>query len=169
MDEEMIVDINKAAVEPSDSKEPSGGNGQKSTEERRKEEEKKEMTQLHEAIKEQAREDEQPQSATFTLRKILGGDFLTANMIRKQIGVVLLVVGFTIIYVSNRYSCQQNLLEIDKLNTELQDAKYKALSSASELTELCRESNVLKMLQTNKDSVLKIANQPPYIINVPEK
>ena len=122
---------------------------------------------LQEAIKEQAREDEAAQSSTFTLRKILGGDFLTAEMLRRQIGVILLIVIFVIIYISNRYSCQQKMLEIDKLNVELQDAKYRSLSSASELTERCRESNVLEMLRNNKDSVLKIPTLPPYIIEVP--
>ena len=57
----------------------------------------------------------------------------------------------------------------DKLNKELLDAKYKALSSSSMLTEKCRESHVLEMLRNNKDSILHIADQPPYIINVPEK
>lgn len=122
---------------------------------------------LQEAIKEQAREDEAAQSTTFTLRKILGGDFLTAEMLRRQIGVILLIVVFVIIYISNRYSCQQKMLEIDKLNVELQDAKYRSLSSASELTERCRESNVLEMLRNNKDSTLKIPTLPPYIIEVP--
>jgi len=122
---------------------------------------------LEEAFKEQAREDEAAQSTTFTLRRILGGDFLTAEMLRRQIGVILLIVIFVIIYISNRYSCQQKLLEIDKLNVELQDAKYKSLSSASELTERCRESNVLEMLQNCKDSVLKTPTLPPYIIEVP--
>ena len=122
---------------------------------------------LQEAIKEQAREDEAAQSTTFTLRKILGGDFLTAEMLRRQIGVILLIVVFVIIYISNRYSCQQKMLEIDKLNVELQDAKYRSLSSASDLTERCRESNVLEMLRNNRDSILKIPTLPPYIIEVP--
>ena len=90
-------------------------------------------------------------------------------MIRQQIGLILLIVFFTIIYISNRYSCDKNLIEIDRLNKELQDAKFKALSSSSELTERCRESNVLQMLKNNKDSTLKIPSQPPYIINIPEK
>ena len=122
---------------------------------------------LQEAIKEQAREDEAAQSTTFTLRKILGGDFLTAEMLRRQIGVILLIVVFVIIYISNRSSCQQKMLEIAKLNVELQDAKYRSLSSASELTERCRESNVLEMLRNNRDSILKIPTLPPYIIEVP--
>ena len=132
-------------------------------------EEKRSEPSLKEAIQEQAREDEEVLTSNLTLRKILGGDFLTARMIRHQIGLLLIVLAFTIVYISNRYSCQKNLLEIDKLNKQLLDAKYKALSSSSMLTEKCRESHVLEMLRQNKDSVLHIADQPPYIISVPEK
>lgn len=123
---------------------------------------------LKEAIHEQAREDEPTLTSNITLRKILGGDFLTASMIRRQIGMILIIVAFTIVYISNRYSCQRNLLEIDRLNSQLQDAKYKALSSSSMLTEKCRESHVLDMLKQNHDSLLHIADQPPYIIYVPQ-
>lgn len=122
---------------------------------------------LKEVILEQAREGEAPLSKNFTLKKILGGDILTTSTIRKQIWVVLLITFFIIIYISNRYSVQQNLIKIDQLQKELQDARYKALSTSSQLTEKSRESNVLEMLKNNKDSVLKIANQPPYIITVP--
>lgn len=124
---------------------------------------------LKEVIKEQAREEEAPLSRNFTLRKILGGDILTTSTVRKQIWIFLLITFFTTIYISNRYSVQQNLIEIDKLQKELKDARYKALSSSSQLTEKSRESNVLDMLKNNQDSVLKIANQPPYIIQVPNK
>lgn len=122
---------------------------------------------LKEVIEETATEDEAPQSRMFSLRKILGGDILSAAIIRRQAWLILLIVFFMIIYVSNRYSCQQDIIEIDKLHQQLTDAKYKALSSESELTELSRESNVLEMLKDNKDSVLKIASQPPYFIEIP--
>ena len=123
---------------------------------------------LKEVIAKQAIEEEASGSSSFTLRKILGGDILTAQIIRRQIWLIVLVVFFIIIYISNRYSIQQDMIEIDQLQEELQNAKYKALSSSSQITEKSRESNVLKMLQNNKDSVLHIATQPPYIINVPE-
>ena len=67
------------------------------------------------------------------------------------------------------YSCQKSMLEIDNLRKELQDAKYKALSTSSSLTERSRQSKVLDMLKENNDSVLHIATQPPYIINVREE
>ncbi len=162
--EERPMDVKPENASAEKSEKPEK-NGTPVTEESPRQDE--ETPSLQEAIKEQAREDEAAQSSTFTLRRILGGDFLTTQMLRRQIGVILLCVVFIIIYISNRYSCQKKMLEIDKLNIELQDAKYKSLSSASELTERCRESNVLDMLKTNKDSLLKIAAQPPYIIEVP--
>ena len=119
---------------------------------------------LKEVIAKQAIEEEESGSASFTLRKILGGDILTAQIIRKQIWLFMLIVFFIIIYISNRYSIQKDLLQ-----KELQDTKYKALSTSSQITEKSRESNVLDMLKHSKDSTLHIATQPPYIINVPEE
>lgn len=125
--------------------------------------------ELKRLVEEQAREDERPLAGDFKLTKILGGEFLTAKIIRQQIWLIMLVVGFTIIYISNRYSCDKQRIEIAKLNKELEEAKFKAMSSTSDLTEVSRESNVLEMLRQNKDSVLHIPSQPPYIINVPEQ
>ncbi|MBF1074164.1 MAG: hypothetical protein HXL32_05565, partial [Prevotellaceae bacterium] len=113
-------------------------------------------------------EDEAPLSSKFSLRKVLGGDLLNTGVIRRQIWLFLLIGFFCLLYIANRYSCQKDIIEIDKLQTELSDAKYKALSSSSQLTEKSRMSNVIELLKNNKDSALKIANQPPYIINVPE-
>lgn len=123
---------------------------------------------LKEVIQEQAIEGEAPLSRTFSLRKILGGDILNTDAIRRQIWLLLLIVFFLIFYISNRYSCQQAIIELDRLQGELQDAKYRALSSTSQLTEKSRESNVLNLLRTNKDSLLRMPSQPPYIINIPE-
>lgn len=124
---------------------------------------------LKEAIHEQAREDERPHSSNFTLRKILGGDILTAQMLRNNIGLIVLVVLFAVIYITNRYQVQKNLIELDKLKTELDDAKYRALSSSSNLTEKSRESHVLETLSQGPDSSLKMSDRPPYIIQVPDK
>lgn len=124
---------------------------------------------FREILREQIHEEEQAQSPTFSVIKILGGDFFTSQILRRQIWLMLLIFAFMIMYVSNRYSCQKSMLEIDNLRKELQDAKYKALSTSSSLTERSRQSKVLDMLKENNDSVLHIATQPPYIINVREE
>lgn len=138
-------------------------------EQKRKQEEEAEVRKIKAAIEEQAREDEQPQSSNFTLRKILGGDILSARFFRNNIWLIITIVIFTIIYISNRYSVQKYLIEVDKLQNELEDAKYRALSSSSQLTEKTRESHILEILKTRKDSVLKMSDRPPYIIDIPEK
>lgn len=120
-------------------------------------------------IKESVREDDPKMSPAVNLRTILGGDILNADFVRRQLWLILLVVGFTIVYVAFRYQCQQDMLTIDKLERELKDAKYRALASSSSLTEKCRESHVLEMLKAGKDSLLQVSDQPPYIINVPEE
>lgn len=128
-----------------------------------------ERPSLKEVIRERAIEDEAPMSKSFTLIKIICGDILLTQFIKSQIWVLLLITLFLIIYISNRYSCQQDLIQIDQLTKELKEAKYRALSSASLLTEKSRESRVLDMLKNNNDSLLKIPSQPPYIITIPEE
>ncbi len=106
---------------------------------------------------------------TLTLRKILGGDILSAGLVRRNIWSLVLIAFFTVVYVAFRYQCQQDIIKIDKMERELKDAKYKALSSSSTLTERCRESQVLRVLRENHDSLLHASPQPPYIINIPER
>lgn len=131
--------------------------------------EREEGKSLADVIRERANEVERRPLGSLTLKSIVGGDILATTAVRKQIGVIILIVLFMLVYISDRYSCQQSLIQIDKLNEELNDAKAKALSSSSKLTEKSRESRVLEMLQACKDSTLHISTQPPYIINIPEQ
>jgi hypothetical protein len=119
-------------------------------------------------IRESVREEDPKPSSQLNLRTILGGDLLTTDVVRSQIWLFVLIVAFSIIYVAFRYQCQQDMITIDRLEGNLRDAKYKALSSSSTLTEKCRETHVLEVLKQNKDSLLHQADQPPYIIVVPE-
>lgn len=127
-----------------------------------------ELKKTLEKIKETASEEDPRPSQQLNLRTILGGDLLTTQIVRSQIWLFILIVVFTIVYVAFRYQCQQDMLTIDRLEGQLKDAKFKALSSSSTLTEKCRESHVLDILKQNKDSLLHQADQPPYIIEIPE-
>ena len=129
---------------------------------------KKALEETIQKIKETASEEDPRPSQQVNLRTILGGDILTAKMVRSQIWLFLLIVAFTIVYVAFRYQCQQDMQTIDKLETELNDVRNKALAASSTLTEKCRESHVLDILKQNKDTLLHIADQPPYIIQIPE-
>lgn len=135
--------------------------------EHKTEENSEDAPSLRTIIRQQTENDDLPLSKNLTLRKVLGGDILNTQFLRRQIWVIVIATLFIIVYISNRYKCQQNLIKIDKLTNELEDAKYRALSSSSDLTQQTRESKVLERLHNDKDSTLHIAMQPPYIINVP--
>ena len=121
-----------------------------------------------EKIKQTASEEDPHPSGQLNLRTILGGDLLTTQMVRSQIWLFIMIVAFSLVYVAFRYQCQQDMIKIDKLEERLRDAKFKALSASSTLTAKSRESHVLEILKQNKDSLLHQADQPPYIIEVPE-
>ncbi len=132
-----------------------------------KEEKGKIEEQLHK-IEQRAIEDDNAPSNTLTLRKIFGGEILSASMVRRQVWLLLLIAFFFTLYVGFRYQCQQDIIDIAQLEKDLADAKYKALSSSSNLTERCRESQVFEMLRNHNDSSLHSNRQPPYKINVRE-
>ena len=107
-------------------------------------------------IKERAREDDS-KSSSLSLREILGGDILTTQVVRSQVWLLVIIVGFVIAYVAFRYQCQQDFIAIDKMEKELKDAKYRALTTSSTLTEKSRESRVLDELKNKVAAVLKQA------------
>ena len=132
------------------------------------EEPKEELPSALQRMKESASEDDETPVGSLTLKQIVGGDYLFAA-VRHHVILIMFIVFFIIVYVGVRYQCEQDVLEINQLEKELVNAKYKAMSSSSNLTEMCRQSNVLKVLRENQDTLLKLSDQPPYIIKVPKE
>ena len=160
----------KDGNKPQDSTKPQDGNkSQNGDKPQDDDNETGPLKSFAEMVKERATEGDSKPNAATNLRSIINGDMLNAKVVRNQIGVFFLITFFVFIYISNRYACQRNLVKINKLTKELTDAKFRALSSTSELTEKSRESRVLDMLRACQDSTLHIASQPPYIITVPKE
>ena len=96
-----------------------------------------------EMLKNSVSEEDSKPTAQLSLKMILGGDILNAQFVRRQLWLIVIVVVFVIIYVASRYQCQQDMIKIANMELELKDAKYRALSISSKLTERSRESHVL--------------------------
>lgn len=119
-----------------------------------------------EKLKQFTEEDESKNSSSSSLRSILGGDFLTAKMVRGQLGLIILIAIFFIFYINNRYKNQAELIEIDNLKKELDDARFRALTRSSELTSRSRQSYIEDYLRSNKDSLLQISSSSPFVIKL---
>ena len=97
------------------------------------------------------------------LSAILGGDILANDFFKRQTRLLILIMILTVLYIDNRYSSQQELIEIDKLKKDLIDIKYDALTRSSELMEKSRQSRIEEYIST-EDSPLQTATNRPYLI-----
>lgn len=98
-----------------------------------------------------------------SLKNIIGGDILATDFFRRQTKLLVLIMVLILFYIHNRYACQQQMIEIDKLKKELIDIKYDALTRSSELMEKSRQSRIEEYI-TTKESDLQTSTNPPYLI-----
>lgn len=101
-----------------------------------------------------------------SLREILGGDYLLGSYLRRNIWFILLLVLLSILYISNRYAAQQEIIEEEKLRQELVEKKNYALTQYAALTMASRQSSIERKLRQLGDSLLMSATEPPFIIRV---
>lgn len=104
-----------------------------------------------------------------TLREILGGDIFMNGWLRRQMGVIVLCVVLAIVYITNRYSAEQEVIEIEKLKSDLTEIRYRALTRSSELTVKTRQSQVEEFLKHTPDSILALPKEPPFLIKQTEE
>ena len=102
-------------------------------------------------------------SKHMSIRNILGGDILANDFFKRQTSLLILIMILTILYIDNRYSSQQELIEIDRLKKVLTDIKYDALTRSSELMEKSRQSRIEEYIST-EESPLETATNRPYLI-----
>ena len=98
-----------------------------------------------------------------SIRSILGGDIVANDFFKRQTSLLILIMILTILYIDNRYTSQQELIEIDRLKKELTDIKYDALTRSSELMEKSRQSRIEEYIST-EESHLETATNRPYLI-----
>lgn len=101
-----------------------------------------------------------------SLYTLLFGDFLTADTLRHNAGFIVLVVVCMLLYIGNGYSTQQELIEVNSLKEQVEDARYNALTRSSELLEKSRQSHIEEYLYSKGDSSLQTATTSPYVLIV---
>ena len=96
---------------------------------------------------------------TFSEIELLSKDFFLKNI--KTIGTILLLI---LISTSNRYTCQKQLAEIEKLKKELKDTRFEALTRSSELIGISRPSQVKALIKRQGIEITE-ADKPAYNLN----
>lgn len=92
---------------------------------------------------------------------IYWGGILKEDFIVRHTKMIVLVVVLIFIFIGNRYVCMQRLREIDRLQQQLRDVRFEALSISSELTGNSRQSQI-ELLIEEQGIELEAAKNPPY-------
>lgn len=96
-----------------------------------------------------------------SLLYILGGGILKEDFIVRHTRMIVLVVVLLFFFIGNRYTCMQKLRDIDRLQQQLRDVRFEALSISSELTGNSRQSQI-ELLIEEQGIELEAAKNPPY-------
>ena len=104
-------------------------------------------------------------------------DELTAANIRQMLDaaprwflsqwkMLLLILAGIFLYITNGYQAQVEMMKETELEAELKDWRYRSITRVSELTLLCRQSQLEQKLREQGDSTMTTSKEPPFVIKV---
>lgn len=102
-------------------------------------------------------------------------DELTAASIRQMLDaaprwflsqwkMLLLCLAGIFLYITNGYQAQVEMMKETELEAELKDWRYRSITRVSELTLLCRQSQLERKLREQGDSTLVTSKDAPFTI-----
>lgn len=103
---------------------------------------------------------------TGSLKDMFNDLQISGEWLKKHWSFLMIVFVCMLLFVTNRYQAQQEIIEEARLKQELNDWKYIWLTQFSELTRSTRQSNIEESLKQRGDSTLKLSKEAPFIIKV---
>lgn len=94
---------------------------------------------------------------------VFGGSVLTEDFFLRNMRFILVLVIVVILFISHRYTMLQGMSDIERLQQELKDVKYEALTISSSLTEASRQGEIERRVE-EAGLQLKVSNEPVYYI-----
>jgi hypothetical protein len=98
-----------------------------------------------------------------SLKDFIDGTILTREIMVKQLPFVIFLSLLAAMYIGNRYHAEKVIRDMAKLQTEVKDLRAQAITSASELMFISKQSEVVKMVKENQLD-LEEALEPPFKI-----
>lgn len=130
----------------------------------------------------QPTEDEKKLAKTFKMRRLLramlrdedseGGSMkdmfddiqISGEWLKRHWSFILIVVVCMLLFVTNRYQAQQEIIEESRLKRELNDIRFIWLTQFCELTRSQRQSQIEETLIQRGDTTLKPRKEAPFLI-----
>jgi len=99
----------------------------------------------------------------FTFKGLIDGSLLTIRSVIRQIPYILFLVFLAVVYIANRNHAEKVIRQLNTLRTDVKDLRSEQITTASELMNLSRPSNVEKLIE-ERGLKLSESKVPPYKI-----
>lgn len=97
------------------------------------------------------------------LHGLLDGSLLTRQVVNKHLPFVFFITIFILVYIYNRYTTENTVREISRLQQELKDLRSESISITSELMFISNQTEISKLLK-EKETGLEESLEPPIVI-----
>ena len=94
---------------------------------------------------------------------IFGGSVLTEQFFIRNMRFIVAVVLVMFLFISHRYVVLDRMSQVERLQRELRDAKYEALTISSKLIEASRQGEIERRV-AEEGLDLKVTGEPLYHI-----
>jgi hypothetical protein len=105
-------------------------------------------------------EQEQREIRVFRIRSLFSGSILTQAGVVKQFPYILFLVTLALIYIGNRFHAERLARKLSKIQIEVKDLCSEQITTAAELMNIRRPSEVVKLLD-KKNIGLSLPETPP--------
>jgi cell division protein FtsL len=107
------------------------------------------------------------ESSKFSVKDLLGGNVLSKEVVTRQIPFLLFVTIAILLYIFNQYRGENVMRQIMSLEKQVREMHAESVSTAFDLQELSKQSEVTRMV-TEQGLPLLEAKTPPYKIAMDE-
>ena len=94
-------------------------------------------------------------------KMIQGRSFLTFGFFKRNMVYVIAITVMLLMYISNKYTCQNSLSQVMKLTEELNNAKTDCVNASAQYNSMIRESEMVKLIN-ERHLGLTAPLDPPY-------
>ena len=101
------------------------------------------------------------QKASQAFSGVWQGRILSLDLFRRNFLFIIVAVGMMLMYIGNKFECQNKMLEVMNLKKELENAKTDCVNASARYNSLIRESNMKAYVDT-MHIYLSNPELPPY-------
>ncbi|MBI9059598.1 MAG: hypothetical protein JEZ01_17675 [Labilibaculum sp.] len=98
-----------------------------------------------------------------SIKDFIDGSILSKTAVVQQLPFILFLVALGIFYISNRYRSERIYRDMVSLEKELKDLRFEAITTASDLMYMSKQSEVVKRVKREGLDLIE-STEPPIKI-----